>query len=339
MSNRYDPTSRGFDDVANRRLTPRTAKTSLPEPTSHERDMLRRRVEEMAAEIRQLKSDINLNNLGQGLLGAAAKTFRDNPDEDGRHKGTMMLEAVDEVYTAFAKAGTRNVAKAEESLLLDMSSNEVEAYINRRFHAQPSTEQTAATTGGSGSSVGAHHANTRGDGTIGNIIGGDGNRSGMQATSVMGGATTGGGNSFGPRPRTQSGVFVTPSPTRSETMAGSHTATPYDRPATPSPYSASIRGNRIPGAFPTDWSDSAQFGTAQRVPTPAFGPPGVAGRKKMNVRGTPSSSSGPAGNANEGIGGASQKTANENIGGVSRETANKETGIDDLEALRRQYGL
>ncbi|KAI7102193.1 hypothetical protein KC339_g6198, partial [Hortaea werneckii] len=156
MSNRYDPASCGFDDIAYRRLTPRTATTSLPEPTSHERDMLRRQVEDMAAEIRRMKNETNLNDLGQGLLGAAAKSFRDNPDEDG--------------------------------------SNEVEAYINRRLHAQPPTEQTAATTGGSSSNVGAHHANTRGDGTIGNITGGDVNRFGMQATGMMGGATTGGGN-------------------------------------------------------------------------------------------------------------------------------------------------
>lgn len=99
MSNRYDPASCGFDDIAYRRLTPRTATTSLPEPTSHERDMLRRQVEDMAAEIRRMKNETNLNDLGQGLLGAAAKSFRDNPDEDGRYKGASELFLKSFTYT------------------------------------------------------------------------------------------------------------------------------------------------------------------------------------------------------------------------------------------------
>lgn len=154
MSDRYDPVSRGFDDIAYRRLTPRAPKTSLPEPTSHERDTLRRRVEDMAAKIRQLKNVINLKDLGEGLLGASSKTLEGNLDEADRHKArselflksstytqltmkVVMRDAVDGMYTAFAPPGTRDVAKAEESLLLDMQSHEVEAYINRRLRAQP----------------------------------------------------------------------------------------------------------------------------------------------------------------------------------------------------------
>ncbi|KAI7511852.1 hypothetical protein KC347_g2991 [Hortaea werneckii] len=188
MSDRYDPASRGFDDIAYRRLTPRVAKTSLPEPTSHERDTLRRRVEDMAAENRHLKNVLNLRDLGEGLLGASSKTLEGNPDEADRHKARIMRDAVDGMYAAFAPPGTRDVAKAEESLFLDMQSHEVEAYINRRLRAQPSKEPTgtmrAATTGGGG-----------------------GNRFGMQPASMMGGGAfsntiiggvcVGGSNRFG----------------------------------------------------------------------------------------------------------------------------------------------
>ncbi|KAI7368627.1 hypothetical protein KC354_g2548 [Hortaea werneckii] len=183
MSDRYDPVSRGFDDIAYRRLTPRAPKTSLPEPTSHERDTLRRRVEDMAAKIRQLKNVINLKDLGEGLLGASSKTLEGNLDEADRHKARIMRDAVDGMYTAFAPPGTRDVAKAEESLLLDMQSHEVEAYINRRLRAQPSMEPTGTMTG-----------TTTGDGS--------GNPTGMMGggafnNTIAGGVGVGGSNRFG----------------------------------------------------------------------------------------------------------------------------------------------
>lgn len=76
-------------------------------------------------------SELNPKRLGTGDLFLKSCKYTQLTME------VVALEAVDEAYTAFAPPGTRDVAKAEENLLLDMPRHEVEAYINRDFHAQP----------------------------------------------------------------------------------------------------------------------------------------------------------------------------------------------------------
>lgn len=122
------------------------------------------------------------------------------------------------------------------------------------------------------------------------------------------------GNNFGYRLSNQSGVFVTLSSTRSETIAGNHTTSPRERAPTTSLSSASVsRDNRVSGAFLTDRPGNAQIGTSHHVQTPANGPPGVAGRKNAKKRGTASSSLSPTSNANDTVG----RTLRERVSGTA----------------------